>query len=151
MLSTVCKPARGGLLGQLFRHIGIGVGNKGSGQGGGQLPLGPLHYLVLSRKKQLELSKDSHWHGVPIPLVILNGFRQHCPSDMEVSELDESRCWHLLPTWRQLHRLGHSELPSLTRRYGKTNSRRRSKKLENRHYQEAKTQHSPSRRPGTSL
>src|SRR6218665_1400 len=39
----------------------------------GQLPLGPLHYLVLNRKKQLELSKASHRHGVPIPLVILLG------------------------------------------------------------------------------
>src|SRR6218665_3671998 len=73
VLSTVCKPARGGLLDQLFRRNGIGVGHKGSGQGGGQLPLGPLHYLVLNRMKQLELSKANHRHGVPILLVILLG------------------------------------------------------------------------------
>src|SRR6218665_517015 len=39
---------RGGLLGQLFRRICICVGHKGSGPGGGQLPLGPLILLLLS-------------------------------------------------------------------------------------------------------
>src|SRR6218665_2882306 len=74
MLSTVCKPARrGGLLGQLFHRIGIGVGHKGSGPGGGQLPHRLLHYLVLNHKKQLELSTASHQQGVPMPLVILLG------------------------------------------------------------------------------
>src|SRR6218665_3664043 len=48
------------------------------GPGGGQLPLGLLHYLVLNRKKQLELSKANHWHGVPIPLVILLGRVHRC-------------------------------------------------------------------------
>src|SRR6218665_3556900 len=67
-----------GSVGQLFRRIGIGVGHKGSGPGGGQLPLGPLHYLVLNRKKQLELSKASHRHGVPIPLVVLLGRVDRC-------------------------------------------------------------------------
>src|SRR6218665_3560361 len=52
VLPTVCKLSRGGLLGQLFRRIGIGVRHKGSGPGGGQLPLGPLHYLILSPKPQ---------------------------------------------------------------------------------------------------
>src|SRR6218665_1402690 len=50
--------------------------NKGSGPG--QLPLGALHYLVLNSKKQLELSKTSHRHGVPIPLVILLGRVDRC-------------------------------------------------------------------------
>src|SRR6218665_2631252 len=47
-------------LGSVFLPHWHWGGDKGSGPGGGQLPLGPLHYLVLNRKKQLELSKASH-------------------------------------------------------------------------------------------
>src|SRR6218665_86157 len=99
VLSTVCKPVHGGLLSQLFRRIGIGVGNKGSGPGEGQLPLGPLHYLVLIRKKQLELSKASHRHGVPIPLVILFGRVDRCSRTKPESYQEQSRERPMSSAW----------------------------------------------------
>src|SRR6218665_944849 len=63
------------------------------------LPLGLLHYLVLNRKKQLEQSKASHRHGVPIPLVILLGRVDRCSRTKPESYQFQSKGRPRSPAW----------------------------------------------------